>query len=170
MARGLGVARFAKNFGLSSLLLLTSQLVGQSADELFEVTEFSLGNRTQGVELEPWIQIRVNQKFDAKTVNDKAVELVQVGGDSIAINIGGDLGGVITLSVEEPLQLDTEYELRVTASLKSLTGAFLEADKIRFRTTDQAPPPPHWRLICHTKSGSSNFLSMCKNSAQKQIR
>ncbi len=121
------------------LLLATTNTL---ADESFRVLDIFPGNKTQDVELEPLIQIHVSDKFDPSTVNDDAVHLVQLPSKQrVPVNIGGDLGGVVTLSVEQPLQMATEYALSVTASLKDRQGRAIEPLEVRFQTTDQEPQP-----------------------------
>ena len=75
-------------------------LDGQDVRPKFEVVAVYPGNKTQEVELEPLIQIHVSEKFDPSTVSEDSVELrVRGSSDTIEINVGGDLGGVITVSV-----------------------------------------------------------------------
>lgn len=129
---------------ISRLALYTALIALQSAclaaDDLpFSVRQISPSNKTQGVELEPLIQIHVSEKFDAATVDEYAVQLSKLGGAIVGIRINGDLGGVITVSVDQPLQRGAEYELRVHASLKSLSGKSMTPMAIRFRTTDKVP-------------------------------
>lgn len=127
---------------LSVLLILGLALVGQ-ADDAFHVAGIFPGNKTQGVELEPLIQIHVSEKFDPASVTEGGVKLFRLSDKkAVAINVGGDLGGVITVSVNQRLQLNTEYELSVTAKVKSRKGDSLKPLSVRFRTTDKQPPPP----------------------------
>ncbi len=118
-------------------------LDGQDVRPKFEVVAVYPGNKTQEVELEPLIQIHVSEKFDPSTVSEDSVELrVRGSSDTIEINVGGDLGGVITVSVPEPLKRDTEYELAITGSLKSRDGVSMDPMSVRFRTTAKASAPP----------------------------
>lgn len=110
-------------------------------DQPFVVSDITPTNKTQGVELDPLIQIHVSEKFAAATVNGDSIQLRERGGPPVDINIGGDLGGVITVSVREPLQSGREYELRVNASLKSLSGKSMKPMTVRFRATDEEPAP-----------------------------
>lgn len=113
------------------------------ADEPFRVTDILPGHKTQDVELEPLIQIHVSEKFDSSSITNDAIQLIRLPEmKRVSVNIGGDLGGVITLSVEEPLMLAMEYQLKVTAAVKSRKGASLEPLAVRFRTTDRKPKPP----------------------------
>ena len=122
------------------LLIFSSNAYG---DEPFRVTDIFPGHKTQDVELEPLIQIHVSNKFDSASVADDAVKLLRLRGKKrVAVNIGGDLGGVITLSVEDPLELATDYELQVTAGVKSRNGSAIKPLSVRFRTTAQKPKPP----------------------------
>ena len=111
-------------------------------NDTFHVLDIDPGNRTQGVELEPLIQIHVSEKFDPASVTEDAVKLLRLSDNQpIAVNVSGDLGGVITLSVNQPLRLNTEYELFVTAKVKSRNGDSLKPLSVRFRTTDKQPRP-----------------------------
>ena len=110
--------------------------------KVFQVAEIFPGNKTQGVELEPLIQIHVSDKFDPKTVSDDSVRLLRRGGERVKVNVGGDLGGVVTLSVLHPLQTNTEYELKVTNKLKNLAGDSIKPLTVRFRTTDRPMEAP----------------------------
>lgn len=130
------------------LLIVTLCLVefvppAQSAEAEFRVSEIFPGHKTQNVEVEPLIQIHVSEKFDAATVNSKSVQLLKrIGnrlGPTVNTNVSGDLGGVITVSVNEPLERDTEFELRVRATLKSISGKKMTPMSVRFRTTDAKP-------------------------------
>ena len=113
------------------------------ADEPFRVDDVFPGHKTQDVELEPLIQIHVNDKFDPASVTDHSIQLLQLPAmQRVVVSITGDLGGVITLSVEEPLALATDYELKVTNAVKSRKGVSLEPLAVRFRTTGQKPKPP----------------------------
>jgi len=127
---------------LSVLLILGLALVGQ-ADDAFHVVGVFPGNKTQGVELEPLIQIHVSEKFDPASVTEDGVKLFRLSDkNTVAINVGGELGGVIHVSVNQRLQLNTEYELSVTAKVKSRKGDSLKPLSARFRTADKQPPPP----------------------------
>ena len=107
----------------------------------FRVVDVFPGNKTQGVELEPLIQVHVSNKFDPKTIGNNTVQLIRRGAGKVNVNVGGDLGGVVTLSVEKPLEPNTEYELKVTGSLKDLAGKSIKPLTIRFRTTDKPAGP-----------------------------
>ena len=108
----------------------------------FQVADIFPGNKTQDVELEPLIQVHVSDKFDPATVSDDAVQLFRLRGERVKVNVGGDLGGVVTLSVLQPLRTSTEYELRVTKQLKNLAGKSIKPLTVRFRTTDKPMGPP----------------------------
>ncbi len=124
-------------------LSAVTQVCGQTAPERFSVVDIYPGNKTKGVELEPLIQIHVSEKFDPSTIGDRAVKLLRrKGQQAVKVNVGGDLGGVVTLSVESPLKPGTEYELKVTSALKSRSGDSIEPLTVRFVTTDKAPSPP----------------------------
>lgn len=111
-------------------------------NKAFHVTDITPGNKTRGVELEPLIQIHVSQKFDPASLTGQAIQLFRFRGKQVKVNVGGDLGGVVTLSVETPLATDTEYELKVTAALKNLDGDSIEPIAVRFHTTEQPTRPP----------------------------
>ena len=106
--------------------------------EPFVVIDATPTNKTADVELDPLIQIHVSAKFDPSTVNDAAVTLAEFkSGERVPLNIGGDLGGVISASVSRPLKRNTEYQLCVMASLKSLEGQAVEPFSLRFTTTEK---------------------------------
>lgn len=128
-------------------LLIVSVVCGQLSDQAdrpastFVVIDASPTNKTADVELDPLIQIHVSANFDPSTVNDTAVTLAEFkSGDRVPLNVGGDLGGVITVSVTRPLRRNTEYQLQVTQSLKSLDGQAIEPFSIRFATTSKQSP------------------------------
>lgn len=131
-----------KVFSCLLVLITASTAFGEPGEIPFTVASISPGNQTREVELEPLIQIHVSEKFDPATVNDDAVALFRSGGERIAVNVGGDLGGVVTLSVLEPLLPDTKYELKVTNSLKSRSGAAIKPMKVEFWTTAKIPGAP----------------------------
>ncbi|MEM7384540.1 MAG: Ig-like domain-containing protein [Verrucomicrobiota bacterium] len=109
----------------------------------FRVESIDPGNKTRDVELDPIIQIHVSAKFDPASVSDKAVNLVAFRDkEAVPVNVGGDLGGVITVSVEEPLRPGTEYALEVTSALRSREGDAMEPLTIRFFTTSETPGEP----------------------------
>jgi hypothetical protein len=114
----------------------------EDAPGAFRVVQIQPGDRTVEVEREPLIQIHVSEKFDPATITDRAVRLSPRSGSPVPINVGGDLGGVVTVSVEEPLQPGVEYELQVTATLKSLTGRAIQPLSVKFRTTDRPAAAP----------------------------
>lgn len=113
------------------------------AQQPFRVANVYPGHKTKEIELEPLIQIHVSEKFDPATVNEKAIKLIRRSDrKQVAVNIGGDLGGVVTLSVENPLEISTEYELQITPALLSRSGSAIEPLKVRFHTTSRKPGPP----------------------------
>ena len=114
-----------------------------NAEDIFRVVDISPGNKTRDVELEPLIQIHVSESFDASTVNRESVRLLRFPNRQLVpISVAGDLGGVLTVSVEQRLQVATQYELQVTSAIKSRQGDALEPLSVRFQTTSQPPKRP----------------------------
>lgn len=114
----------------------------RGAEEAFDVSRITPGNKTRDVEVDPLIQIHVSSKFDPKSVTAESFSLKQRGGEAVDFHVSGDLGGVVTLSVLSPLKLATEYELSVLPTLRSRSGESIQPLTVRFQTTDVPPKPP----------------------------
>lgn len=113
-------------------------MAGQSAEAKageFKVVDVTPNNKTVDVELEPLIQIHLSEKFDLANVNNTAVQLRNASGKNVDVDVTGDLGGVITVHVNRPLQPGTKYELRVTSALTSRNGRSLRPMSVKFTTT-----------------------------------
>lgn len=132
----------ARQFCSTLLLVAVASSPFVWADEAFVVSQITPGHKTRGVELDPLIQIHVSDKFDPESVTAKSFSLKRRGGKQVEFNVGGDLGGVVTLSVLAPLELATEYELSVLPTLRSHSGQPIEPLTVLFHTTDTAPQPP----------------------------
>lgn len=124
--------------------LVWMTLLGSLAaqDTGFRVVQITPNNKTAEVELEPLIQVHVSERFDSRTATADAVRLLDAGGKPVSAQISADLGGVITLSVDAPLQPGRDYTIEVTRSLQTPDGRRVAAVKSRFRTTDARPSAP----------------------------
>lgn len=127
---------------ITLIAFVASTAIGQNNAATFSVANISPGNQTREVELEPLIQIHVSEKFDPASVNEQSVALTKGGSERVAINVTGDLGGVVTVSVQQPLQPNTRYVLRVFDGIKNRSGVSIEPTKIEFWTTARLPEAP----------------------------
>ena len=149
---------------LSIAAMLFALSLDAAGVEAFRVDSFEPSHKTQGVELEPMIQIHLSGPFDAATVNEAAVRLVRRQDKKpTPVSVSGDLGGVVTVSVDSPLDTATEYQLEVTEALRSQVGNSIEPASIVFRTTDQTPQGirPDVAGFRFTKSRISRLDGVC---------
>ncbi len=109
-----------------------------------------------GVALEPVIQIHFSDRFDTASISPASIRLRRAGpadgrgqaapGDPppaadgeppVEYLVGGDLGGVISLTVTSPLQPGTDYLVEVGPELLSADGTPAVRFRSRFTTTDR---------------------------------
>ncbi len=115
--------------------LAGARATAADADAAFRVVRVTPADGATGVDPDPLIQIHTSEKFDPRTVDARAVALRGPDGAHVAVSLTPDLGGVITVSVERPLELDRLYRIEVGTSLKSLDGASIRPFSSTFRTT-----------------------------------
>ncbi len=99
----------------------------------FYVTDVSPSNQARSVPTAAAIQAHVSARFDPATVTQDSVRLWK-GKDRVAARITGDLGGVVTISPDAPLEYETEYRVEITSELKAATGEALRPFASTFRT------------------------------------
>lgn len=151
---GAGATRLPR--GLIALLGLLLVMAVPSPCLALEVVAVRPADDALGVSLEPVIQIHFNDRFDHATITPATIRLVRAGeppvdggrdaqpdGDPpIEYLLGGDLGGVVTLTVTSPLAPATDYAIEVGEGLRSATGTPVVPFRSRFTTTDQPAAAP----------------------------
>lgn len=130
----------ARSFVL--LFALIAQSDQATLGEDFKVVKVTPPDRASGVELDPLIQIHTSEKFDPRTVDEEAVSLIGPDGEKVLAVVSADLGGVVSLSVGEPLAPGTTYRISVGELLKSRSGRGIRPFVSTFRTTATPPPEP----------------------------
>ncbi len=113
------------------------------------------------VSLDAAIQAHVSARFDPASITQDCVRLWQ-GSERVTARITTDLGGVVTISPEAPLQPDSDYRVEITATLKSAAGEPLQPFTSRFRTGQllerrAATLPPFRKLKIDTVPGMTSL-------------
>lgn len=132
------------------LVLLLWIFAGPALAAEFSVAKVTPSDGAKGVELDPLIQIHTSEKFDPATISRQAVLLLDAEGTEVPVRLTGDLGGVINVSPERPLEVNQVYQIVVDNRLKSAQGAAIAKFKSQFQTTatQKAAPigPRHFQF------------------------
>ncbi len=115
-------------------LLLSALIASASAAEPFRISQVAPEDGAAGVPTSAAVQAHVSRRFDAATVTADAARVLGPGGEVVATKIAGDLGGVITLSPDAPLEPETDYRVEVTDRVRAEDGTRLIPFRSTFRT------------------------------------
>jgi len=118
------------NGGRNHADFVENLLVSPAAFCIIDVTP---ADGARGVSTTTAIEAHLSARFDPASITSDSVRLWQRT-ERVAARITSDLGGVVTISPEAPLQPETDYRIEVTASLKSAQGEALRPFTSHFRT------------------------------------
>jgi hypothetical protein len=83
------------------------------------------------------VQLYFSTRFDASTIGPQSLQLLNEDGRQVAVVRTADLGGVISLSPELPLEPNATFRVEVTPKLLNLDGRPVQPFTMRFRTGTQ---------------------------------
>jgi hypothetical protein len=83
------------------------------------------------------VQLHFGARFDATTIGAQSLRLLNADGREVAAVRTADLGGVISLSPESPLEANATYRIDVTPKLLSVDGKPVQPFMMQFRTGTQ---------------------------------
>jgi hypothetical protein len=115
------------------------ETVAETSERL-RVIAVAPDNGTTNVPREAVVQIHVSTRFDPASVSADTVRLLDDQGRLVEALVGGDLGGVISLTVLRPLPPETLFTVDVTAGLRSLVGVPAEPFRSTFSTGNHLRP------------------------------
>jgi hypothetical protein len=120
-----------------SWLLLYWETVCLGKVEPFYVIRVSPSDGATNQSRDLSVQLHFSSPFDASTIGPQSLKLLHEDGREVAAVRTADLGGVISLSPESPLEPNASYRIAVTTRLQSIDGVPVQPFTMHFRTGTQ---------------------------------
>lgn len=91
----------------------------------------------------PYLSARFSEPLQVASINDQTVRLVQLGnGKAISTSVAYDgTANQVVLTLHEPLQSNTQYEVQLGTGIQDLAGNGLDATTWAFQTAGEAASP-----------------------------